>query len=152
MSQQGTWTDAIVRHEAVADALNLTIHIIESNPGYALVTNISAVNSESDTTVIAIGYLDEVHYVSTVPFNEQALAFNVICKNQPPQLATRRCRTTNNNETIAVANEQRRKAYLKEYMASRRQNNEFRNKQNRALQAKRSENIEKNKRISKAGI
>ena len=38
-------------------------------------------------------------------------------------------------------------------MATRRRNNEFRNKQNRALQAKRSENIEKkNKRISKAGI
>ena len=135
MSQQGTWADAIVIHEAVADALNLTIHIIESNPGFALVTNISAVNSETDTTVIAIGYLDEVHYVSTVPFNEQALAFNVICNNQPPQLATSRCRTTNNNKTIAVANEQKRKAYLKEYMATRRQNNEFRKKQNRALQA-----------------
>ena len=68
------------------------------------------------------------------------------------QLATGCCRTTNNNETIAVAKEQKRKAYLKEYMATRRRNNEFRNKQNIALQAKRSENIEKNKRISKAGI
>ena len=44
---------------------------------------------------------------------------------------------------IAVAKEKKRKAYLKEYMATRRKNNEFRNKQNRALQAKRSENIEK---------
>ena len=31
---------------------------------------------------------------------------------------------------------------MKEYMAKRRRNNEFRNKQNRALLAKRSENIE----------
>jgi len=66
--------------------------------------------------------------------------------------ATGRCKTTNNNETIAVAKEQKRKAYLKEYMATRRRNNEFRNKQNRAPQAKRSQNIEKNKRISKVGI
>ena len=81
--------------------------------------------------------------MSTVPFNEQEMTFNVICNTQPPQLATGRCRTTNNNETIAVAKQQKRKAYLKEYMATRRRNNEFRNKQNRALQAKSSENIEK---------
>ena len=48
MSQQRTWADAIVR-QAVADALNLTIHIIESNPGFALVTNISRASSETDT-------------------------------------------------------------------------------------------------------
>ena len=34
MSHQGTWADAIVI-QAVAGALNLTIHIIESNPGFA---------------------------------------------------------------------------------------------------------------------
>ena len=127
MSQQGTCAGAIVI-QVVADALNLTIHIIESNPGSASVTNISAVSSETDTTVLTIAHLDEVHYVSTVPFNEQDLAFNVICNNQPLQLATGCCRTTNNNETIAVAKEQKRKAYLKEYIATRRGNNEFRNK------------------------
>ena len=91
--------------QAVTDALNLTIHIIESHPGFASVTNISAVSSETDTTVLTIGHLDEVHYVSTVPFNEQAMAFNVICNNQPLQLAMACCRTTHNNETIAVAEE-----------------------------------------------
>ena len=35
------------------------------------------------------------------------MAFNVICNNQPPQLATGCCKTTNNNETIAVAKEQK---------------------------------------------
>jgi len=33
----------------------LTLHIIESNPGFALVTNISPVT----------GHLDEIHYVPT---------------------------------------------------------------------------------------
>ena len=49
------------------------------------------------------------------------MAFNVICDNcdnQPPQLVKGRCRTTNNNETIAVAKEQNRKSHLKEYMAT----------------------------------
>ena len=94
----------------------MTIHIIESNPGFALVTNISPVSSETDTNVIPIGHLDKVHYVSTVPFNEKAMAFNVICNNQPAPLGTGRCRTTNDNEKIAIAKEQKRKAYLKEYM------------------------------------
>ena len=102
------------------------------------VTSISAVSSKTDTTVITIGHLDVVHYVSTVPFNEQAMGFNVIFNNQPPQLARGPCRTTNNNETIAVAKEQKWKAYYKEYMATRRRNNKFRNKLNRGLQAKRS--------------
>ena len=111
MSQQGTWADAIVI-QTVADALNLTIHMIESNPGFASVTSISAVGSETDTTVMTIGHHDEVHHVSTVPFIEKAMAFHIICNNQPLQLATGCCRTTNDNETIAVAKEQKRKAYL----------------------------------------
>ena len=65
MSEQCTWADAIVI-QAVADALNLTIHIIESNPGFASVTNIIPVSLETDTTVITSRHLDEVHYASTV--------------------------------------------------------------------------------------
>ena len=80
------------------------LFIIESNQGFASVTNISAVSSETDTTVITIGHLQLFHS------NEQAMAFNVICNYQPPQLATGCCRTTNNNVTIAVAKEQKRKA------------------------------------------
>ena len=55
MSHQGTLADALVI-QAVADALNLTLHIIESNPGFVLVTNISPVRA----TVINIGHLDEI--------------------------------------------------------------------------------------------
>jgi len=43
------------------------------------------------------------------------------------------CRTTNNNETIAVTKDQKRKAYLKEYIAKRRRDKEFRNKQKKNL-------------------
>ena len=60
MSHQGTLADALVI-QAVADALNLTLHIIESNPGFVLVTNISPVRA----TVINIGHLDEIYYVPT---------------------------------------------------------------------------------------
>ena len=62
ISHQGTQVDALVI-QAVAYALNLTIHIIESNPGFASVTTIGTVRSETDTTVINIGHLDEIHYV-----------------------------------------------------------------------------------------
>ena len=53
MSHQGTWADALVI-QAVADALNLSLHIIESNPGFASVANISPVRAT----------------VPTVPFNQ----------------------------------------------------------------------------------
>ena len=56
MSHQDTWADALVI-QAVADALNLSLHIIESNPRFASVTNISPVRA----TVINIGHLDEIH-------------------------------------------------------------------------------------------
>ncbi|RMX38895.1 hypothetical protein pdam_00025081, partial [Pocillopora damicornis] len=78
----------------------------------------------------------------------KAITNNVICNNQPAQLTIDHCRMTNNNETVAVTKEQEGKAYVKEYIATRRRDKEFRNKQNRAPQAKRSENIEK-KRESK---
>ena len=48
--------------------------------------------------------------------------------------------------TMSTKN-QKRKAYIKEYTTRRRRNNEFRNKQNRALQAARLENIEKQENL-----
>ena len=119
----------------------MTIDIVESNAGFALVTNISPVNSETDTAVINIGHADETHYVSTVPLFEETMVNNVIHNNQPAQSTMDQCRTTNNDQTTAnmLMKEQKRKACVKEYMTRRRRDNEFRNKQNRALQAKRSE-------------
>ena len=60
MSYQGTWADALVI-QAVAHALNLSLHIIESNPRFASVINISP----GRATVINIGHLEEIHYVPT---------------------------------------------------------------------------------------
>ena len=74
---------------------------------------------------------------------QEAMANNIICNNQPAQLMMDHCRTTNNNKTIAVTKDQKRKAYLKEYMAKRRRDKEFRNKQKKTLQTNRLENIEK---------
>ena len=55
----------------------MTIHIFKSNPGFASITNISPVSSETDTTVIDIGHLDEIHGFNC-PFNDEAMANNVI--------------------------------------------------------------------------
>ena len=65
MSHQGTWADALVI-QAVTDALNLSLHIIESrsNPGFASVTNISPVRA----TVINIGRNSLCS--NSVPFNQ----------------------------------------------------------------------------------
>ena len=64
MSCQGTWADAIII-QAVANCLNLSIHIAESNPTFSPVTVVGAVNG-TDALNIYIGHLAEFHYVSTV--------------------------------------------------------------------------------------
>ena len=102
----------------------MTTHIVESNPGFASVTNISPVNSETDTTVINNGHVDKTHYVSTVPLFKETMVNNVIHNNQPAQLTMDQCITTNNDETIAnmLTKEQKTKANMKEYMTRRRRN------------------------------
>ena len=64
MSCQGTWADAIII-QAVANSLNLSINIVESNPAFAPITVVEAVNVIADTLRIYIGHIDEIHYVST---------------------------------------------------------------------------------------
>jgi len=55
--------------QAVADKLNIRIHITESNPLFAEINVIEPVHLTTDTQTIHIGHIDELHYVSTVPFN-----------------------------------------------------------------------------------
>ena len=64
MSNQGTWADAIII-QAVANCLNLSIHIIESNPAFSPVTIVEPMNMTDVTLRIYIGHVDEIHYVST---------------------------------------------------------------------------------------
>lgn len=68
MSQQGTWCDNLII-QAVADKLNIRIHITESNPVFAEINVIEPVHLTTDTQTIHIDHIDELHYVSTVPFN-----------------------------------------------------------------------------------
>ena len=119
--------------------------LFESISGLASFTDISPVSSETDTTGINIGHFDQTHYVSHAPFNEETMVNNVTHKSQPARLTLDQCITKFSNETVEYVStkEQKGKAFMKECMTRRRRNNEFRNKQKRALQAKRLENIEK---------
>ena len=66
MARQGTWADNIII-QAVANSLNVTINIIESNANFSPVTVINPVNTYGQTTNIYIGHIQEYHYVSTTP-------------------------------------------------------------------------------------
>ena len=73
MCIQGTWADARII-QAVADALKVTIQIVESNQGFAPLTTVYPVQERttSSTIIITIGHIDECHYVSTpaLPYNQ----------------------------------------------------------------------------------
>ena len=58
MCTQGTWADALII-QAVADALKVTIQIVESNQGFATLTTVYPVQ-------IILGHIDECHYISTI--------------------------------------------------------------------------------------
>ena len=47
MSSQGTWADAIIIMQAVANCLNLSINIAESNETFAPVTVVQPINMTS---------------------------------------------------------------------------------------------------------
>ena len=68
MSQQGTWCDNLII-QALADKLNIRIHITESNPLFAEINVIEPLHLTTETQTIHIGHIDELHYVSTVSFN-----------------------------------------------------------------------------------
>ena len=86
MSQQGTWPEALVI-QAVADAFHLTINVVESNKRFAPHTVISpAAIPGHESTVINIGHVDELHYVPTIPYNEEMVETNLSCGNQYAQV------------------------------------------------------------------
>jgi len=81
MSQQGTWAEALVI-QAVADAFHLAINIVESNQRFAPHNAISPVATPGhEPTVTNIGLMDEVHYTSTIPYNEEMVETNLSCNN-----------------------------------------------------------------------
>ena len=66
MSMTQTWADNIII-QAVADSMNLNIHIIESSENFAEITVIRGANSLSHERSIYVGHIGELHYVSTLP-------------------------------------------------------------------------------------
>ena len=65
MSCQGTWADAIII-QAVANCLNLSIHIAESNETFNPVTIVQPMNVTSGCTKIYTAHRGETHYMPTV--------------------------------------------------------------------------------------
>ena len=61
MSCQGTLTDAIIT-QTVANCLNLSIDIAESNPTFSTATFVELSNVTNSLNIY-IGHLDEFHYV-----------------------------------------------------------------------------------------
>ena len=64
MSLEGTWADHIII-QAVADALNLRIHIIESSDNFRDMSLVEAVNTTNNQRSIYIAHISEIHYIST---------------------------------------------------------------------------------------
>ena len=62
MCIHGTWADALII-QAVADALKVTIQIVESNQGFAPLTTVYTVQERNTSSTITIGHIHECHYV-----------------------------------------------------------------------------------------
>ena len=58
--------------QAVANALNLRIHVIESNVNFAEMTLVEPQNVSVDSRSFYIGHTRKMHYVSTKPLTEHA--------------------------------------------------------------------------------
>ena len=111
ISQQGTWCDNLII-QALADKLNIRIHITESNPLFAEISVIEPVHFTTDIQTIHLGHIDELHYVSTVPFN--FVPMSVINDTVLVMSET--------NSTLSKENDLKRKhnAYMREYRKKRK--------------------------------
>ena len=70
MSTVGTWCDNIII-QAVANALNCMIHITQSNNHDSVIISPNCNNENQSITIVFIGHIPEVHYVSTVENHPQ---------------------------------------------------------------------------------
>ena len=72
MSIPGTWCDHRII-QAVANAFNCVIHITESNANSLQATIITPVLQQEIQQTIFIGYINDLHYVSTVTHSNSQL-------------------------------------------------------------------------------
>jgi len=103
MSCQGTWADAIIV-QAVANCLNLSIHIAESNPTFSPVTVVEPVNV-TNALNIYIGHLDDFHCVSIM-----------IVENRTMEVRDNSKQTKKAEENKPVDDSEKRKAYRRKYI------------------------------------
>ncbi|XP_078343176.1 uncharacterized protein LOC144628926 [Oculina patagonica] len=123
MSCEGTWADAIII-QAVANCLNLSIHITESNETFAPVTVVQPASVTRGRTNIYIGHIGETHYVSTVVKTNKT-----------------KCGQTSVEDNL-IDRKEKRRAYIREYMKKRRADPEFRKRENENSLQKIHKNIE----------
>ena len=100
ISCQGTWADAIII------SLNLSIHIAESNETFVPITVVQPVNMTRGCTNIYIGHVGEMHYVSTV-------------EKRSSELNDKQCSQVSVGDKVVINKNEKRRAYIKEYMKKR---------------------------------
>ena len=82
MSLQGTWANHIVIL-VVAEAMNLKIHIIESDSNFREVTLVEPANTAANIRSIYIGHIGQMHYVSTCSHQESSNNTKETVANNP---------------------------------------------------------------------
>ena len=104
----------------------MTINIVESNQGFAPCTVISPVAILGhEPTVMNIGHIDEIHYLSTIPYNQQMVEINVSCSSQFAQ-------ATGNETVVNTLSKQDERARKREWIRKKRASKEYRDKEKKA--------------------
>jgi len=149
MSTQGTWADNIII-QAVADALNLKINIIETADNFTEITVIQPIESHVTLpTSIFIGHLDEMHYVSTVTMQSDHTSRETsTCNNNNTNVHTSKSSDPqnkhHNSEASSTADDkQKRKIYMREYMRKKRADNKFKQKEKELAHQRKIQDIDK---------
>ena len=137
MSTLGTWCDHLVI-QAVADILNLRIHIVESDENFALFNIVEAVGSVHEPTVVYIGHLGEYHYVSTLQLNSRVpnVERNLITMKHVKQKQKRKEYMKKKRLSQSTHNKEKCNQQKKQYMKNKRLNETSENRQKRNQQNK----------------
>ena len=121
MSLQGTWANHIII-QAVADAMNLNIHIIESDSNFREVTVVEPANATTNIRTIYIGHIGQMHHVSTCPIAHQQRS-NDIDIEETVSNDSEKNKDANRNHNSDTSNSCTRKRDRAAYMRQYRQNN-----------------------------
>ncbi|XP_078380326.1 uncharacterized protein LOC144663301 [Oculina patagonica] len=175
MSRQGTWCDNLII-QAVANALNCTIYIAESAENFAESNVIHPADThERPGTTIYIGHLDEVHYVSTAPMENEECNFHgqqsqVATPSKLPAVETEERILFNDKTQVCVTKidspilqkysdtppindkAEKRRTYIRQYMQKKRADRQFRERENKQKQQKRKENLENSRKNQREAL